>query len=165
MSERGDAALIGDVQCYSGYPDDPGNFKQMRTSPLAPAALLCSVVLGTFFVLRNYGPESTVRRFHFAVIKEDLATLRMMSVGQDAAVYSLASKVKRLFSDRAKITLGRVNDDDPNRVVAQFIYLTPQYNYTINWVMVHQRSGWMVDAEATLNGPFFDPPVQARPLQ
>ena len=137
----------------------------MRTSTFAPAALLCTVVLSTFFVLRNYGPESTVRRFHFAVIKDDAAGLRAISVGQDAAVYALASKVKKLFADHAKMALGRVNDDDPNRVVAQFIYMTPEYNYTINWVMVHKRTGWMVDAEATLNGPFFEPPIQGRPLQ
>lgn len=126
----------------------------MRTS-FAPAALLCTVVLSTFFVLRNYGPESTVRRFHFAVIKEDVDGIRAISKGSDAAVFGLANKVKRVLSDRARISLGRVNDDDPNRVVAQFVYITPEYTYTINWVMVHERSGWKVDADATLNGPFF----------
>jgi len=127
----------------------------MRSSSLVPAALLSIVVGGSFFVLRNYGPESTVRRFHFAVLKNDAQTLRNISIGDDTTVLALATKLRRLFSDRAQISLGRVNDDDPNHVLAQFIYRTRDYTYTINWALEHRRSGWMIDAETTLNGPLF----------
>lgn len=127
----------------------------MRTSSILSAAILCVVVLGSFFVLRNYGPESTVRRFHFAVIKNDQATLREICLGGDAAVFALSNKLKRLFADRAQISLGGVNDDDPNHVVAQFIYRTREYVYTINWAIEHKRKGWMIDAETTLNGPIY----------
>lgn len=132
----------------------------MNTSSISAALLLCAVVLGSFFVLRNYGPESTVRRFHFAVQKNDQAALRSICTGDDAAVYVLSTKLKRLYTDRAQIMLGRVNDDDPNQVVAQFIYRTPNYTYTINWVVDHTRAGWKVNAEATLMGPFGYPPGQ-----
>lgn len=136
----------------------------MNTSPFVAASLLTTVVLGSFFVLRNYGPESTVRRFHFAVMKNDQQTLRDISIGDDPTVVALASKLKRLFADKAQIGLGQVNDDDPNRVVAQFIYRTRDYVYTINWVLQHRRTGWMVDARATLMGPMYAPPTYRQSL-
>jgi hypothetical protein len=127
----------------------------MRSTSILAAVLLCVVVLSSFFVLRNYGPESTVRRFHFSVLRNDQATLRSLCIGEDTAVFALANKVKRLYADKAQITLGRVNDDDPNHVVAQFIYRTKDYVYTIIWVLEHKRNGWMIDASATLNGPIY----------
>jgi len=132
----------------------------MNTNSIAAALALCTLVLGSFYTLRNYGPESTVRRFHFAVQKNDTETLRSLCTGEESAVYVLSTKLKRLYADRAQISLGRVNDDDPNQVVAQFIYRTRGYVYTINWVVDHKQNGWKINPEATLLGPFQYPPGQ-----
>lgn len=131
-----------------------GNFMAMKASPLAAAALLSTIVFGVFFVLRNYGPESTVRRFHLAAAQNNWPVMRAVSVGEDTSVVSLRSDLEAIFHDHASIGLGRVNDDDPNRVVAQFIYRTPDYTHTINWVVVHTRRGWLIDAGATVGYPF-----------
>ena len=119
----------------------------------ATAAVLSLITLTVFFVLQDYGPESTVRRFHQATVSRDDTELRRVTA-QDldypSVSYLRQSVYNAVVRNRASVRLGNVARE-PGRAVAEVDYLSPFGSATILWVVVETKAGWKIDADQTLS--------------
>ncbi|MEQ1823913.1 MAG: hypothetical protein ABL949_15505 [Fimbriimonadaceae bacterium] len=126
----------------------------MNRSSVLSSLVLAGLTLFTFAVLRNSSPETTVRLFHFAVAKSDLAAARRVCVkDSDAELSSLYSDLQQLYRDNVSVSLGRIDRSESDRVVAQFNYRGPNYIHTKFWVVDRVGGKWLVNPGATLAYP------------
>lgn len=65
----------------------------MKSGGMAASGLLAAVTLTTFAVLRDYGPESAIRRFHEAIENGDARQLQAVSAQQ------VTPRIVRLLGD------------------------------------------------------------------
>lgn len=137
-----------------------------RLGPFIAAGTLSALVLGVFAVLRDYGPDSALRRFHQAAVSGDEQTLQRVCkqpVSSNAVGY-LRAKLKSLDARGARIRMGAVHSETrvdtvgstatkvPS-VITEVRYYTPGRIETIYWVIDHEPSGWLVNAYETLMFP------------
>lgn len=110
------------------------------------------LVVFVFGVLRNYGPESIVRQFHFAAARNDRTIAKRICVpNQDAEFGDIYSGVQLLIQEKWSIALGRVDRSQPNRVVAQFNYYGYGALHTIFWVVERRNGNWRINPAASLS--------------
>jgi len=137
-----------------------------RWGTYATAAVLAVVVLSVFGALRDYGPDSALRRFHQAAVSGDNKTLSRVSkqpIESDAVQY-LRERLRRLDSAGARIRMGAVHSETridrvgtetvkvPS-VVTEVRYYVPGHVESIYWVLDHDASGWLVNAYETAMFP------------
>jgi hypothetical protein len=141
---------------------------------LLPAILLGTLVLFTYFTLQNYGPESTLRKFHSALIKidqaqsagkripnadwNDLRSTLVEDLGDlegtgDAQAYSAVRKVNGLLLAGCKYSLAKM-DRYPREVRIAVIYEKPmQPPIHLVWIIDKPFGGreWKISAQKTLS--------------
>ncbi len=137
-----------------------------RWGTYATAGVLTVVVLSVFGALRDYGPDSALRRFHQAAISGDDKTLRRVCkqpIESDVVLY-LREKLRRLDFAGARIRMGVVHSETridtvgsdtvkvPS-VVTEVRYYVPGRVESIYWVLDHDASGWLVNAYETAMFP------------
>jgi len=135
-----------------------------RLGQIVAAAILSLVVLGVFFELRDYGPESALRRFQRAALEADDAALQLVcrQPVDSQEVLTLKANFQRLAANGAQVRVGRVEreirPDTVNgvqvrvtSVVVEAIYDVRAGHTNIFWVVDHQPSGWQVNADETIN--------------
>lgn len=110
--------------------------------------LLSVLTLSVFAQLRDYGPESTLRRFHEAIRDQDLETLDRLTVegANDYRLIALARSFKRAFDLGVSAQILGIRRE-PDRVVAEVAYVRPgsaRYE-PFNWVLVKSGGRWLVN--------------------
>jgi hypothetical protein len=107
------------------------------------AALLAVLTLSVFFLLQNYGPESTVRRYHEAVAKGDRVTQDQLieeTPDNPAAVQlsSLLTGIRRVADGYRPVNMDR----KPGSVLLEVAYIRGNgIMARLPWI-VHKRPGW-----------------------
>lgn len=118
--------------------------------------MLAILTVFVFTTLRDYGPASTLRRFHEAVFARDARALSEVSVQRpdSGALDQLSSLVYGARTNGARVVIeGSVRE--PNRVVYRVQYKFPNSQVAfLDFVVTKPRRNgpWLVDAEATLQG-------------
>jgi hypothetical protein len=118
------------------------------------AAVLASITLWSFWVLQNYGPDSSIRRFHEAAVKLDRAELAAVTWGDpnSAAAIRLQQTVRAWLTGGATFRIAR-KQETRGVLTAAVIYSRPGApSMATVWVLRRQQgeSGWRVDAPETL---------------
>lgn len=137
-----------------------------RWGSYVAAGILATLVLSVFGALRDYGPDSALRRFHQAAISGDdraLQSVTKQPVNSNAVQY-LRDKLRALDYAGARIRMGEVRDEtriDTNgsesvkvpSVITEVRYYVPGRIESIFWVVDHDPSGWVVNAYETVMFP------------
>lgn len=125
--------------------------KGIRVSSSLAALVVAAITLVVFFVLRDYGPESAIRRFHEAAVSQDWPTLQQVTVEpiDDVGVKRLAFGVIELERNGANYIISHM-EREPNRVVADVHYtLSDGEQGTTVWVVVKTHRIWKVSSNET----------------
>src|SRR5437868_276081 len=123
-----------------------------RVTSIIAAALLSAVTLTTFFVLRNYGPENAIERFHNAAFEGDQLEVGRVCLQppNSLAVRALATEVYNLRRAGAVPDVQDVQRS-PRQVVVWIAYRLPGEVNEIRWVVVlGPASTWLIDAKASV---------------
>jgi hypothetical protein len=134
-------------------PDITTKAREFQPS-IWPAVILSAICLVTFAALRDYGPESALRRFHEAVRDGDDAAITL-AVGLDVSQAKLEfarAQVWNLIQQGARYRILKM-DRTPTRVGAEVVYTLPN-GYSINfyWIMKKERRVWRVDLNESFRG-------------
>lgn len=128
------------------------------------AAVLAGLTLSVFAALRDYGPESAVRRFHQATLDGDEPGLQRVTKEEVRSTYvlRLRQELERLGREGARIRMGFVQKEmrvdrstmaQIPSVIAEVRYYSPRGVQSIYWVLDHDPGGWVVNATETWNFP------------
>jgi len=119
-----------------------------KVSSVVAAGLLSAVTLGTFYLLRNYGPESTVQRFHTAALAADQAELAKLTLKPDSPnVVPLVDEIRYMARLGARPEVANVQRGS-GEVIVQIVYRTSYREEEIDWFVRETRSSlWLVDAD------------------
>lgn len=116
------------------------------------AGCLAVLTLSVFWVSRDTGPESTVRRFHQSLLSGDAAGVsEVLMNGGDGAGTELASAVSFLLRQTSQVSLGRVRSSGRTATV-DVVYVTRPSGgvVTVRYVVSKPGLRWRVDALGTL---------------
>jgi len=133
----------------------------IKITSFAAALLLSAITLATFFVLRNYGPENAIERFHDAAVNGDVVEIaRVTSQTPDSlSVRELVTEVYNLRRAGASPDVEDVKRS-PNQVVVWIAYRIPGElrEVDIRWVVkLGPASNWLIDAQETLSSSQWSP--------
>lgn len=124
----------------------------LRASGAVAATVLAILTLGMFYVLQDYGPASSIRRFHAALAEKNLGELQAVTIDKidtpDAVrfLHFLYPAVK----DKIPYTVAR-EDGTSKQVEAAVVYSLPNgQRSAMIWVVVRDRKIWKVDISKTL---------------
>ncbi len=129
--------------------------KPLRALSTVPAIALALLTLTVFWVLRDYGPESAIRRFHDAVLSNDAQAVAQVTDDDfnDPSVQRLINNVIFLGQRGATYRILGMQRET-RRVAAEVQYNLPdgKAGRTI-WIVVKPRRTWKVEASET--GQYF----------
>lgn len=149
------------------------NLWNIPKASLLPALLLGLLVLFTFGTLQNYGPESTLRKFHASLHNiyvsqannkgipmndwNDLRSTLIEDIGTpgqvgDAAALSVIQKAWSQFQAGASYSLART-DRSPREVRIAVLYSVKSQQTPMVWVIDKPQGGreWKISARKTLS--------------
>lgn len=138
-----------------------------RFGSFAAAATVAVLTLAVFYQLRDYGPESALRKFQMAAISGDRDALQRVCK-QDAtgqSVQILQTTLRQFNANGARVRMGMLNRETRidvvqgesvkvRSVVAEVRYYMPGRVESIHWVVDLGPAGWLVNADETLLFPF-----------
>lgn len=123
-----------------------------KIASVGAVLILVALTLGTFYLLRDYGPESAIRRFHEAALSNDDNALRRLTAAEEhfGATAQLKQRVRAYSEAGASIRLAKVIRS-PRRAEAEVDYIFPHGIDSIVWVVDKKdNSRWLIDPDATL---------------
>lgn len=123
----------------------------VRTASIAAAVALSGVTLATFGALQNYGPASTLRRFHVAVERNDAAdAARVLDLPLEANESRvLVSLVAGLVRRGEPYRIARM-ERLPREVRAVVAYEGRDgLSRAFVWVIVKEGRTWKIDVRRT----------------
>lgn len=128
---------------------------EVRTTVIT-SAVLSLVVLGVFFGLQNYGPESVVRRFHREATSGDLRAIASVTNEnpRSFAVGALVQEVQALARRGYSYEFLRVQNLTRIRVAVVYVNYIPTRGGPVlsrPWIVGKREQLWKVEAEATLD--------------
>ena len=120
------------------------------------AALLSGVTLSTFYLLRNYGPESAIQRFHAAALAGDQTEISKLTLRPDSPnVVELVAEVRKMARLGARPEVENA-PRGPREVIVQIVYRSAYAEETIFWDVAETKaSRWLIDADrCTIRRPW-----------
>jgi hypothetical protein len=131
------------------------------------AGSLTALTLVTFFLLRNYGPDKAVWRFHDAALANDQLEIARVTMQSPT---TLSVQVLEAFVRDAQKGKIRVVTEHETTTEATFSILyqlpqNPNRTLMLNWVVVNtEPAGWVIDASKTISSSpdfriFVDPRI------
>ena len=122
------------------------------------AAALAFVTVFTFYVLRNFGPQSAIRRFHVAAWNGNIGQINTVSLqpfSSSTPTGALVAFVQELVQVNATYDiqsirfLPKTSGRDPE-VIASVEYVAPNGRRKyVAWHVVELPGEWRVDCRAT----------------
>lgn len=138
-----------------------------RFGAFAAALTLAGLTLAVFFQLRDYGPESALRKFQTAAVSGDADSLQRVSKQEVSgrSVRLLQETLRNFNANGARVRMGMLNREirvdtiqgeavRVRSVVAEVRYYMPGRVEAIHWVVDLGPAGWMVNADETILFPF-----------
>lgn len=130
----------------------------MRSRPpivgsLTVAAILAALTLGVFWILRDFGPESALRRFHQAALNGRVADLQAVTVEPvvSPSVKELVASVQRTFQRGGQPPRVARTERMPRLVRSVLLYQVGGDVFVpAVWVVRREKAGWKVSASETL---------------
>jgi hypothetical protein len=126
--------------------------RSVTSASFLAAGALALVTLLVFFILQDYGPESSLRKFHEAIVQKDAQALNEVTTAPLAdedtklAVNVVSSM---LVSGNARYRL-LMTDHQKGWIGAEVQYIYPNgQSRTIYWVVRKIGRDWKVDPTAT----------------
>ncbi len=118
------------------------------------SALLAVLTVFVFSTLRNYGPDTAVRRYHQALLEQDLNEVQRYTVGsvQSSSSRALINEVLPILIQGGSFQIGRRTAQKDPRIVFTEVMYTRRDRQKIGMVFVAERTelGWKVNADKTL---------------
>jgi hypothetical protein len=116
------------------------------------AAALAVVTLFTFYVYRDFGPQSVIRRFHIDAVREDFTDIDALTTMNSSSHYTrdLISFVQRGALQNASFEIVGIKRRKKD-VLAEVQYTTPQAGIGVLWHVIQTPTDWRIDAVATWN--------------
>lgn len=123
---------------------------QTRQAILAAVALAV-LTLGTFFQFRDFGPQSTIRRWHEAVAVKDLDTINNLTVGgwANPNTQGLANLIFNFLRAGAKYDIVAIRKPQSKVVVAVEYRFGNGMSRPLVWYLQKEDDTWKVNAEDT----------------
>ena len=120
---------------------------------LAFSLLFAAMVLAVFYTLQDFGPESTIRKFHQRLKDSDRAgILAQIEQGADSvSTIAMVNDIGRLMSMGANPVV-RQMERTPHSVIAQVNYRLPNGAQTTRRIVVEQvpsRAAWLINSDAS----------------
>ena len=116
--------------------------------------LLAALTLTVFAKLQDFGPESTLRRFHQAAIRGDVPTIDATTAegANSPFVQALAQGIRSYAETGAPIQpLGMMRG--PGEAICEVAYADRQSGMSVHlWVLKLRGRTWKINAEATYLG-------------
>lgn len=125
--------------------------RKLGSADLLAAVVLAALTLTVFWMLRDYGPESAIRRYHAAVMARDPGKLQqsaLQDIDSDANRILVAS-VNELLTSGARFRVLDV-ERTPTEVRAIVEYVFPTRRIPMLWVVAKRQGLWRVDANQTV---------------
>lgn len=135
---------MGKIACV-----EPGG---RRIWGYAAASVLATITLGVFYVLQDYGPESAIRRYHQAILKQDRLDLQRVSVQEiDSENSRLLAREVGGFLAIGNYQLVRM-ERTPGEVRAGVVYRPrgTQDVFPMIWIVEKKGGVWKVNVDKTL---------------
>ncbi len=123
------------------------------SSNIIAAGSVAAIILAIFFRFQEYGPESTLRKFHEAAARGDEQELgRLVDQTNPEVARALEIQVNEFLRAGARYQLVSM-DRSPGQVIANVRYVMPRRGYEIPmvWIVVQRGHVWRIDALKTLN--------------
>ena len=133
------------------------NTTHRRLLGVLSACILACLTLGVFYKLQDYGPESAIRRFNEASIRNDDDGIRAVIADNSQAtnVVILKQKLKEWYENGAVMQLAQMERSDNEVRAAVLFTLPPGSEYSLGtqwamiWVVVRRGRTWLVDVNKT----------------
>jgi len=122
---------------------------QARVSNLLAASVLVALTVAVFAASRNTGPESSIRRFHLALLNRreaDFYTVVLPPKTPPGA--TVAAETEFLLRRGARVRLGAI-EKRPPRATVEVAYIFDNGVYARRFALVRQRGTWMLDLDET----------------
>lgn len=119
---------------------------------IAAAGGLALLTLSVFFILRNYGPQTALRRFHIAAVQGDRAGL------QGVTLQDIRSQTADMLRQRVQYAARIGGQFEILRVLPKGRQAEVDVRYTFPsqgfaaisvWRLRRERGSWKVDADET----------------
>jgi hypothetical protein len=119
------------------------------------AATLAVVTLFTFFVFRDFGPQSAIRRFHADVARQDWKDFEAVSLQSfnDRSSVEMRGIVMDMVRQNASyeiVSVKRSRGDD--LAVVEYRLPNGAMPFPLIWHVKLSQGEWKIDCEATLSG-------------
>lgn len=155
-----------------------GIFAQMpnprsRLFTYISAGSLAALTLATFYILRNYGPEKAVWRFHHAALTKDqleIARVTMQPPNTDSVQFLEAFLRAANRASEPQVIAYRQTSAEAYFSIAYQLPRSPVPKLVVNWVVEDTESvGWVIDATKTIEaspdlGFFGNPAISPAPV-
>ncbi|MCB0826335.1 MAG: hypothetical protein KDC26_09110 [Armatimonadetes bacterium] len=121
-------------------------------SSVVSAGVLSVLTLATFAYSRDRGPESSVRRFHQAIVSRDLKELERVTVKDKSdALNYLVQSVDGMIQRSDAVVLDRVEQSGRDAYIdVKYRFPMNRGIFTLRYVVVLDGRRWKIDARQTL---------------
>jgi hypothetical protein len=117
------------------------------------AGFLSALTIATFYLLRNYGPEKAVWRFHDAALTSDQSEIARVTMQppNTLSVQILETLIRAANKGQPEVISYQENVDEARFSIQ---YVLPSFQgrtLVANWVVQNTRqTGWVIDASETV---------------
>lgn len=120
-----------------------------RASNILAAGALVTLTLAVFAASRNTGPESSIRRFHLALLNQHEAEFyEVVLPPRTPAGATVAAETEFLLRRGARVRLGAI-EKRPPRAIVEVAYIFDNGVYARRFALLRQRGTWMLDLDET----------------
>ena len=121
-----------------------------RTLSYLAAALLTLLTLSTFYLLRNYGPEWAIRRFHEALEKQPIDGVEIAQVSVEPPDSRDMEKLESIVKASQSFDIESVSQG-PGEATFDIRYYLRGQKLDVNWAVEQRREGWLINGKRTLD--------------
>lgn len=143
------------VQCLVKSP------RMLRPKPVysyLAAVVLALVTLFTFYVFRDFGPQSALRQFHIDAARGDYTDLRRLTLQpDDAATRNMVAFVQALVRQNASFEIVGMKRQGKAMLVFVEYRLPNGLAQGMVWYVQQTSSDWRVDCYTTRQSLFRSP--------
>lgn len=120
---------------------------------LLTAFILSVVTLGVFASSKDQGPESTVRRYHEAILKQSEEEMKkLIEMPDSQGTNELNINIQELLNRSRTVELGRTYTRGRESHVDVYYHLASSNTVVaVRYVVVKTRHRWKVDSNQTLS--------------
>ena len=127
--------------------------RKRLASAIVTSLILVALTLFVFANLRDYGPESTIRRFHEAAIAGDRAAINATTIEgyKNPFVANLVQGIRQLAEQGGQMRIVGQNYKVSDMQVGVTYSMRNGASTTFNYYLTRSNREWRIDARKTKN--------------